>query len=61
MYVDHMTDEELHAFLEPWGRLADALDPSGRSHFPAWFIKRRDAERRRLLAVLVSRGACPRG
>lgn len=56
MYVGHMTDEQLQAFLEPWRRLAEAMDPDpATAEYPAWFIRRRNEARRRLLAVLSTR------
>lgn len=51
--VAHMNDEQLDAWMEPWRKLTDEIDPpSANPEYPAWFIKRRNEARCQLLAVL---------
>lgn len=51
--VAHMTDDQLDAWMEPWRKLVDSS--SEEPGFPAWFIKRRNEARQRLLATLAAR------
>ncbi len=51
--VAHMNHEQLDAWMEPWRKLADEIDPpSANPEYPAWFVKRRNEARQQLLAVL---------
>jgi hypothetical protein len=49
--VAHMTNEQLDAWMEPWRKLCDNVEPG----YPAWFVKKRAEVRLQLLSVLRAR------
>jgi hypothetical protein len=57
--VAHMNDAQLDAWSERI-KLPEALD-SLPSDYPAWFIKRRDEARSRLLGLLLHKMECSVG
>lgn len=53
--VAHMTDDELDAWIEPWRQMVGPMPEEDSPGFPVWFVKRRNEERSKLLAVLTLR------